>query len=166
MAFVSQARGRLLKEYKQMTVNPPENITAGPISEDNFFKWQFSLLGPPGSLYESGYFSGIIDFPRDYPFSPPKLKFTTPILHPNVYPTGEVCMSILHNQVDPSGYEKATEQWTPGSSVATILVSLLSLLSDPAFDSPANPDAAVMYRNNPTEYIKVVQQCVRQSLGL
>ena len=31
---------RLMTEYKELMVNPPEGITAGPISEDNFFEWE------------------------------------------------------------------------------------------------------------------------------
>lgn len=36
----STALKRLMTEYKELTINPPEGITAGPISEDNFFVWE------------------------------------------------------------------------------------------------------------------------------
>ncbi|KAL0222411.1 hypothetical protein RCL1_002265 [Eukaryota sp. TZLM3-RCL] len=155
-----------MREYQQITTSPPEGITAGPVSEDNILRWQFSLLGPPGSLYEGGFFCGEITFPETYPLSPPKLKFTTKILHPNVYTNGEVCMSILHNQPDPSGFETPENQWTPASSVTSILLSLMSLLSDAGFESPANIDAAVLYRSDKAEYARQVRRCVRDSLGL
>ena len=29
-------------------------------------------------------------FPVDYPYSPPKLRFLTPILHPNVYTVSSI----------------------------------------------------------------------------
>lgn len=31
---------RLMTEYKEITLNSPEGITAGPIDEDNFFIWE------------------------------------------------------------------------------------------------------------------------------
>ena len=35
-------------------------------------------------------------FPDDYPNNPPKMIFKTPMWHPNIYPDGNVCISILH----------------------------------------------------------------------
>jgi ubiquitin-conjugating enzyme E2 I len=34
-------------------------------------------------------------FKDDYPTSPPKVKFVPPLFHPNVYPSGTVCLSLL-----------------------------------------------------------------------
>ena len=39
--------------------------------------------GPPGTPYEGGVFSALLTFPKDYPLSPPTMKFTTNIFHPN-----------------------------------------------------------------------------------
>lgn len=36
---------RLMSEYKQLTLNPPEGILAGPISESNFFEWEAYITG-------------------------------------------------------------------------------------------------------------------------
>ncbi|KNC82728.1 hypothetical protein SARC_04999, partial [Sphaeroforma arctica JP610] len=61
----------------------PEGILAGPISEDNFFEWEAIICGPGGSPYEDGVFASTLSFPRDYPLSPPRMKFTSPMYHPN-----------------------------------------------------------------------------------
>jgi hypothetical protein len=45
---------------------------------------------------EGGIFNCKLIFPPTYPERPPKMKFTTPIWHPNVYTNGDVCISILH----------------------------------------------------------------------
>jgi ubiquitin-protein ligase len=37
-----------------------------------------------------------LSFPQDYPLNPPKMKFSSEIFHPNIYPDGRVCISILH----------------------------------------------------------------------
>ncbi|KAF3338945.1 hypothetical protein FCM35_KLT16416 [Carex littledalei] len=53
-------------------------------------------------------------FPANYPNSPPTVRFTSEMWHPNVYPDGRVCISILHPPGDdPNGYELASERWTP-----------------------------------------------------
>ena len=57
---------------------------------------------------------------------------------------GDVCISILHEPGDDKyGYEKAAERWLPVHTVETILLSVISMLADPNFESPANVDAAV-----------------------
>ena len=87
MSFSMAAR-RLLGEYKQITENPPEGMTAGPVNEDNLFEWECLVLGPEGTPYEGGCFHAILSFPRDYPMNPPKMKFTTPVWHPNIHEDG------------------------------------------------------------------------------
>lgn len=56
---------------------------AGPVSEDDVFKWEAMIAGPPGTPYEGGLFPAVLDFPTDYPMSPPKMQFTSPLFHPN-----------------------------------------------------------------------------------
>lgn len=34
-----------MAEYKQLTLNPPEGIIAGPIDEENFFEWEALITG-------------------------------------------------------------------------------------------------------------------------
>ncbi|KPI91826.1 Ubiquitin-conjugating enzyme E2 G2 [Papilio xuthus] len=38
--MAGSALRRLMAEYKQLTLNPPEGIIAGPINEENFFEWE------------------------------------------------------------------------------------------------------------------------------
>jgi ubiquitin-conjugating enzyme E2 G2 len=135
---------RLMQEYKQMTENPPEGILAGPVSEDNFFVWEAYILGPPDTPYEGGLFKAILTFPSDYPLNPPKMRFVTPMWHPNIYTNGEVCISILHPPgEDPLHYESSSERWSPVQSIEKILISVVSMLSEPNDQSPANVEAAV-----------------------
>lgn len=46
----------------------------------------------------------------DYPSKPPKCKFTPPLFHPNVYPSGTVCLSILNED----------EGWKPAITVKQV----------------------------------------------
>jgi ubiquitin-conjugating enzyme E2 G2 len=74
---------RLVNEYKQLVVNPPDGITAGPVSESNYFEWEALIAGPDETPYQGGLFAAKLLFPRDYPLSPPKMIFVSKMFHPN-----------------------------------------------------------------------------------
>eukprot|EP01089_Gocevia_fonbrunei_P012139 TRINITY_DN2786_c0_g1_i1.p1 TRINITY_DN2786_c0_g1~~TRINITY_DN2786_c0_g1_i1.p1 ORF type:complete len:176 (+),score=30.72 TRINITY_DN2786_c0_g1_i1:59-529(+) len=156
-----------MKEYKELTVNPPEGIIAGPTSEKNICEWEALVQGPSDTEYEGGIFKAILKFPHDYPLNPPKMKFISEIWHPNVYPNGDVCISILHAPgEDPAHYEDSSERWSPVQSVEKILISVMSMLAEPNDESPANIDAAKMWRENREAYKQKVSACVKKSLGI
>ncbi|PSS22621.1 hypothetical protein PHLCEN_2v3048 [Hermanssonia centrifuga] len=100
---------------------------------------------------EGGFFKARLSFPEDFPLSPPKLRFITPMWHPNIYSDGNVCISILHPPgEDQYGFEESGERWLPVHTVESILLSVISLLSSdrPNTDSPANVDAAKEIRES------------------
>jgi ubiquitin-conjugating enzyme E2 G2 len=49
--------------------------------------------------------------------------------------------------------------------VEKILISVMSLLAEPNDESPANVEAAKMWRERRSDYEKMVKQYARQSLG-
>ncbi|CAG9536938.1 unnamed protein product [Cercopithifilaria johnstoni] len=158
---------RLMAEYKQLTLNPPEGIIAGPISEDNFFEWECLITGPDETCFENGVFPAKIVFPQDYPLSPPKMQFTCDIFHPNIYPDGRVCISILHSPGDdPTGYESSAERWSPVQSIEKILLSVVSMLAEPNDESAANVNAAKMWRENRLQFERIADNLVRRTLFL
>ena len=79
----SVASKRLFQEYKALTVDPPEGITAGPVNEDDLFVWEAIIMGPEGTPFEGGVFPAELKFPKDYPLMPPTMKFTCDLWHPN-----------------------------------------------------------------------------------
>ncbi|KAH7368752.1 ubiquitin-conjugating enzyme [Plectosphaerella cucumerina] len=163
----STAHRRLLQEYRALTNNPPDGITAGPVSEDDLLHWEALIQGPEGTPFEGGVFPAELKFPKDYPLAPPTMKFLADVWHPNVYPSGLVCISILHPPGDdPNHYEHASERWSPIQSVEKILISVMSMLAEPNDESPANVEAAKMWRERRAEYEKKVRDGVRQMLGL
>lgn len=98
--------------------------------------WEGFVFGPIGSPYEGGVFKIIIMFPKDYPFKPPRIMFKTPIYHPNISSTGAICLDILK------------EMWSPALSLSKVLLSLVSLLTDPNPDDPLSLEAAHIYKIN------------------
>eukprot|EP00019_Armaparvus_languidus_P003697 CAMPEP_0168589390 /NCGR_PEP_ID=MMETSP0420-20121227/5985_1 /TAXON_ID=498008 /ORGANISM="Pessonella sp." /LENGTH=170 /DNA_ID=CAMNT_0008624931 /DNA_START=228 /DNA_END=740 /DNA_ORIENTATION=+ len=95
---------------------------------------------------------------------PPTLQFLTNFWHPNVYPNGKVCLSILHAPGnDPMSGELPEERWLPTQTVNTIILSLISMLGEPNFSSPANVDASVEWRQHPEKFKKSVDATIRQA---
>jgi hypothetical protein len=81
--MASSASKRLFKEYKALSSDPPEGLTAGPVNEDDMFVWEALIQGPEGTPFEGGIFPAELRFPKDYPLAPPKMKFVVDVWHPN-----------------------------------------------------------------------------------
>eukprot|EP00048_Salpingoeca_helianthica_P015204 m.225605 g.225605 ORF g.225605 m.225605 type:complete len:165 (+) comp16739_c0_seq1:2410-2904(+) len=163
---MASAVRRLLSEFRDISRHPTEGILAAPVSEDNLFEWEALILGPKDTPYEGGVFSAKLDFPKDYPLSPPKMRFTCEMFHPNIYADGRVCISILHAGRDPLQYESAAERWSPVQSVEKILISVVSMLAEPNDESGANIDSAKMWREDRAKFMRVAHLTVQKSLGL
>ncbi|KAM0676866.1 ubiquitin conjugating enzyme Ubc7/UbcP3 [Binucleata daphniae] len=131
--------------------------------EQQFNLWDVFIKGSEDSLYEGTVMHAQIRFPFDYPIQPPKMKFITEMFHPNIYPDGKVCISILHvADDDPTSYEKADEKWTPVQSVRTIVLSVTSLLNEPNCNSPANVDASKLFNENIEMYNDKVRKLAQK----
>ena len=103
-------------------------------------------------------------FAKDYPYVPPTFRFRTPIYHPNIYPDGRLCISILHSPgEDEMSGEQASERWSPLQGVESVLRSVLLLLDDPEINSPANVDASVAYRDRREEYDNKAREASEKS---
>jgi ubiquitin-protein ligase len=159
----TQATARLQKELKDLNKNPVEGFKVELMDENNLYEWQVWMAGAPGTMWEGGIFRAGLKFPEDYPNSPPKMKFLSDFWHPNIYPDGTVCISILHTPDPMNPEERAEETWRPILTVESILVSVTSMLSDPNFSSPANVDASVECRKSPEIYKKKVLKLVEKS---
>jgi len=156
----------LRRQLAELKKNPVDGFSAGLVDDNNLLEWDIMIIGPPDTLYEGGFFKARLSFPQEYPLLPPKMKFISEMWHPNIYENGEVCISILHAPgEDQWGYEDASERWLPIHTVETILMSVISLLSQdpPSLDSPANVDAARQVRTDLANYRKKVRRLVRKS---
>ncbi|KAI4520222.1 ubiquitin-conjugating enzyme [Schizophyllum commune Loenen D] len=167
----SGATRRLMTEYKavRMAARSPDGMfTAGPVTESDFFLWEALIAGPKDTPFEGGIFTAKLTFPSDYPLSPFKMTFDPPIFHPNdSYICPRSCISILHHPGDdPNMYEQASERWSPVQSVEKVILSVVSMLAEPNLESPANVDAAKMYRTDRPAYEKIVRKNVEELLGL
>jgi len=80
---------------------------------------------------------------------------------------GEVCISILKPPGrDLFGEAPEDTRWRASLSIEAVLLSVQSLLIDPNPDSPANTDAATLWRNNRAGFMERARRNVANSLGL
>jgi ubiquitin-protein ligase len=76
-----------------------------------------------------------------------------------------VCISILHSQSEPANeHEPSETRWRPILTPEDVLISIISMLSEPNINSPANVDASVQYRDRPEDYKKKVRRLIDQAL--
>ena len=150
----------LARQLRDVQQNDDLGASIGLENDDDLFLWNIVFEGPEDTLYEGGYFKATLKFPDDYPNNPPVMNFISKMWHPNIYPDGKVCISILH----PPGtdqfnqQESAEERWRPILGVEAILISVISMLNDPNIDSPANLDASVQFKSDKEGYNKKVRR--------
>ncbi|KAL2462332.1 SUMO-conjugating enzyme SCE1 [Abeliophyllum distichum] len=92
--------GRLVEECKAWRKNNPHGLVAKPetLSDGtmNLMAWHCTIPGKHGTGWEGGYYPLTMHFSEDYPSKPQKCKFPQDFFHPNVYPCGTICLSILN----------------------------------------------------------------------
>ena len=129
---------RITREFQDLQKEPVPvgNISAGPTGDD-LFHWNATLHGPEDSVYQGGKFDVSIQFPTDYPFKPPQVRFVTKIFHPNISTEGKICLGILK------------DEWRPNLTISIVLLTVGSMLTDrhPNADSPLNREAAECLRD-------------------
>jgi ubiquitin-conjugating enzyme E2 D len=133
---------RLKKDLDEITNDPPSHVSAGPVSTINPEIWEATIMGPGDSPYAGGVFKLDISFPENYPFKPPRLSFKTKIFHPNINRHGSICLDILN------------VKWSPAMSISKVLLSIVSLLTDPNPDDPLDKAIADLYLSDREEYNK------------
>lgn len=129
-----QNQKRLLNDVVDIMKNPLEdNYIYYNHDENNMLKGYALIMGPDDTLYRNGYYLFEFNFPKDYPYSPPKLKYLTnnghTRFHPNLYRTGKVCLSILNTW--------RGEQWTSCQTIRSVLLTLVTLFHNkPLLNEP------------------------------
>jgi ubiquitin-conjugating enzyme E2 I len=80
-------------------------------------------------------------------------KFVPPLFHPNVYPSGTICLSILNEE----------EGWRPAITIKQILLGIQDLLDEPNPDSPAQSEAFNLFMRSKEQYRQRVKQEARKN---
>jgi ubiquitin-protein ligase len=114
---------RIINDIVDFQENRPDGIYFH-VNKDNFYKNYALIIGPKNTPYFGGYFFFEINFPKNYPKSPPQAKMLTiganVRFNPNLYENGKVCLSILGTWQGP--------KWKPIMNLRLVLLSIQSLM--------------------------------------
>lgn len=137
---------RILSEYTKYLRDEPlraelNHFCTIDMNADDISLWKVWFRNLPDP-YTGGTWLLTVEFPEGYPFSPPRMRFMTPIYHCNVSSAGGLCLDVLKNQ------------WSPALSVCSVLKSIYLLLQEPNADDPLDAFKAQVYKDNRTEYLR------------
>ncbi|KAG5178298.1 ubiquitin-conjugating enzyme E2S [Tribonema minus] len=138
--FSPQTISRLHREVGELARASPEGCTFVPSETDNIAEIMCDIEGPVGTPYEGGSFRVKLVLSSDYPSSPPRGFFLTRIYHPNVGPTGDICVNTLK------------KDWTQAVTMAHIFQVIRCLLIVPFPESSLNDEAGKLFMESYEEF--------------
>ncbi|XP_008805850.2 putative ubiquitin-conjugating enzyme E2 38 [Phoenix dactylifera] len=132
---------RIQHEWEVLGKDLPETIFVR-VYEYRMDLLRAVVIGPPGTPYHDGLFFFDIQFPSNYPQSPPFVHYHSGglRLNPNLYACGKVCLSLLNTWIG-----SGCETWNPSNStMLQVLVSIQALVlnSKPYFNEPGYSETA------------------------
>jgi ubiquitin-conjugating enzyme E2 Z len=91
------------------------------------------IIGPTETPYFGGYYFFELNYPANYPYSPPHIIYCTNAekirFNPNLYTNGKVCLSLLNTWKG--------EQWTSCQTISSVLLTLCTvLIKNPLLNEP------------------------------
>lgn len=139
---MSKTKLRIVQDFVDFNNNKPEGVYLSINKEDIFKNNHVMIVGPPNTPYFGGYYIFEINFPNNYPKSPPMVKLLTTNknvrFNPNLYECGKVCLSILGTWQGPG--------WKSVMNLRSVVLSIQSLLHDfpiinePGFENTKSSD--------------------------
>lgn len=147
------ARRRLAQERAEWRKDHPPGFSAkyapveGGLGQDPM-RWICKIPGKIGTDWYGGEYTLTMEFSEDYPAKPPKCKFDPVLFHPNIYPSGTVCLSILNED----------EDWKPSITIRQILLGIQDLLDNPNPQSPAQSDPYLLYTQDKDAYKRRIRR--------
>jgi ubiquitin-conjugating enzyme E2 T len=130
---------RIKRELEMLALDPGPGVSAWPL-EDNMMNLEAQIQGPQDSPYSEGTYSLSVQITDRYPFEPPRVRFLTPIYHPNIDSDGRICLDTLKMQ--PQG------TWSPSVNINTLLLTIRMLMQTPNADDGLVPEITEEYKRD------------------
>ena len=152
---LSLAQARLREERKTWRREKPFGFWARPVQQKDgsldLLRWEAGIPGREGTPWEGGEYFLTMQFSEDYPSKPPKCQFKPVLFHPNIYPSGTVCLSILNEEKD----------WRPSITVKQMLVAIQTLLDNPNALDPAQKEPLEAFQKDKALYEAEIRRRVK-----
>uniref|UniRef100_A0A671L932 Ubiquitin-conjugating enzyme E2 T n=1 Tax=Sinocyclocheilus anshuiensis TaxID=1608454 RepID=A0A671L932_9TELE len=130
-----QRISRLKRELQLLSAEPPPGVSCWQ-TEGRVDELQAQIVGGASTPHEGGV----------YPFEPPKMRFLTPIYHPNIDNAGRICLDAL--KLPPKG------AWRPSLNISTMLTSIQLLMAESNPDDPLMADISLEFKYNKPLYLE------------
>ena len=137
---------RLAKDVKYIIKNPLElenNNIYYKHDQDNILKGYALIIGNKDTPYQYGNYLFEFNYPNNYPFSPPIVKFLSNDgsmrFNPNLYINGKVCLSVLNTWHG--------EGWTSCMTISSVLLILSTILNNNPLENEPGIDNRNHYNN-------------------
>ena len=107
---------RIQRELKEFISSPPPGLSV-KISGKNVRLWVITLTMPENTIYAGEVYKLRVQFPANYPTSPPSVYFLPPTpRHEHVYTNGDICLSLLG------------KDWRPIMTAQSLAQAIMSIL--------------------------------------
>ena len=106
------------------------------IHPDNYRYFLFQIQGPAQTPYEKGIFYVEAFLTKQYPMKPPKVRFLTPIYHPNADKIGRFCLDITK------------DKWTPALNMRSLCNEIQLTIQYPNPNDPLNVEIADVWKTD------------------
>jgi ubiquitin-conjugating enzyme E2 I len=138
---VGIAKSRLAQERKTWRKDYPFGFVAKPQTKEDgavdLLVWNCIVPGNKDTLWSNNSC-----FSEEYPEKPPTAHFPAGFFHPNIYPSGKVCLSILAEE----------KGWRPSLLVKQVLLGIQDLLDNHNNSDPAQETAYHMLNASRSQY--------------
>ena len=165
VVITKDTMNRLIKDIKEIIQHPlSDNGIFYSHDEENMLKGYAMIIGPSDTPYFGGYYFFELNYPANYPYSPPHIVYCTNAekirFNPNLYTNGKVCLSLLNTWKG--------EQWTSCQTISTILLTLCTvliknpLLNEPGIRKEHNDfkkyNKIILYKNIDIAILQILQK--------
>ena len=143
---------RVTREMEMLSREPPPGVCAWA-RDDRIDQLLAQIVGAEETPFHDGIFLLEVSVPDRYPFEPPKVRFLTPIHHPNIDSGGRICLDTL--KMPPKG------SWTPSLNLSTVLTTVRLLMSRPNPDDGLVLEITEQYKQNRAAWEAQARQLTR-----